>query len=219
ISRKIVCEPPTLNEGLLPRTIGIRVPSTYASHDVHVVSFGTRIWPCLRASALACVQNGGIKKQRGPAKHSTICRWSTLCDMLTISLVALSLFAPSLAAIGPRADVKLVNANVAPDGFTRSAVTANGVIPGPLITANVGDQFNLNVINQLTDSTMLLSSSIHWHGFFQRNTSWADGPAFVSQCPTCEPVVSRSCLLRIPPPSPSPSIPPHGTNSAPLTMP
>ncbi|KAJ7064361.1 laccase [Mycena amicta] len=103
--------------------------------------------------------------------------------MLTISLVALSLFAPSLAAIGPRADVKLVNANVAPDGFTRSAVTANGIIPGPLITANVGDQFNLNVINQLTDSTMLLSSSIHWHGFFQRNTSWADGPAFVSQCP------------------------------------
>ena len=23
----------------------------------------------------------------------------------------------------------------------------------------------------------------HWHGFFQKGTTWADGPAFVSQCP------------------------------------
>ncbi|KAJ7776229.1 laccase 1 [Mycena metata] len=90
---------------------------------------------------------------------------------------------PSLAAIGPTADITLVNAAVAPDGFSRSAVTANGVVPGPLITANKGDTLNLNVINSLTDNTMLLSSSIHWHGFFQKNTSWADGPAFVTQCP------------------------------------
>ncbi|KAJ7055783.1 laccase [Mycena amicta] len=97
--------------------------------------------------------------------------------------LAFSLAAPALAAIGPTADITLVNAQVAPDGFTRSAVTANGVVPGPLITANVGDEFSLNVINELTDSTMLLSSSIHWHGFFQAGTSWADGPAFVTQCP------------------------------------
>ncbi|KAJ7734089.1 laccase [Mycena metata] len=98
-------------------------------------------------------------------------------------LLTLSLISPSLAAIGPLADITLLNANVAPDGFSRSAVTANGVVPGPLIVANKGDDFNLNVINALTDDTMLLSSSIHWHGFFQKNTSWADGPAFVTQCP------------------------------------
>ena len=23
----------------------------------------------------------------------------------------------------------------------------------------------------------------HWHGFFQKGTAWADGPAFVTQCP------------------------------------
>ena len=23
----------------------------------------------------------------------------------------------------------------------------------------------------------------HWHGFFQKGTNWADGPAFVNQCP------------------------------------
>ncbi|KAF8166763.1 laccase lcc6 [Mycena galopus ATCC 62051] len=33
---------------------------------------------------------------------------------------------------------------------------------------------------------MLLSSSIHWHGFFQKNNSWADGPAFVTQCPIAQ---------------------------------
>ncbi|EEB99853.1 hypothetical protein MPER_00360, partial [Moniliophthora perniciosa FA553] len=43
----------------------------------------------------------------------------------------------------------------------------------------------LNVVNNLNvpDQTMLQSTSIHWHGFFQRTTQWADGPAFVTQCP------------------------------------
>ncbi|KAJ6511592.1 yellow laccase [Mycena vitilis] len=103
--------------------------------------------------------------------------------MFALSLLGLFLIAPSLASIGPTADLTLVNAVVAPDGFSRSAVTANGVVLGPVIVANKGDEFNLNVVNSLNDSTMMLSSSIHWHGFFQKNTSWADGPAFVSQCP------------------------------------
>ncbi|KAJ7166988.1 laccase [Mycena filopes] len=98
-------------------------------------------------------------------------------------LPLLSLIASASASVGPTADITLVNAVVAPDGFSRSAVLANGVVPGPLIIANKGDQFNLNVINSLTDTSMLLSSSIHWHGFFQKNSSWADGPAFVTQCP------------------------------------
>ncbi|KAJ7827250.1 laccase, partial [Mycena olivaceomarginata] len=103
--------------------------------------------------------------------------------MFFFPLLALSLVSPSSAGIGPIADITLVNAVVSPDGFSRSAVTANGIAPGPIITALKGEEFNLNVINALTDHTMLLSSSIHWHGFFQKNTSWADGPAFVTQCP------------------------------------
>ncbi|KAK7042858.1 multicopper oxidase/laccase [Favolaschia claudopus] len=91
------------------------------------------------------------------------------------SLFSLSLFSLSFAAIGPTADLTLTNVDVAPDGFSRSAVTANGIVPGPVITGNKGDEFNINVINSLTDNTMLLSSSIHWHGLFQQNSSWADG--------------------------------------------
>ncbi|KAH9477711.1 Laccase-2 [Psilocybe cubensis] len=55
--------------------------------------------------------------------------------------------------------------------------------PGPLIRAHKGDIFRMNVIDQLVDTSMLLSTSIHWHGFFQNKTSWADGPVGVTQCP------------------------------------
>ncbi|KAJ7479518.1 yellow laccase [Mycena latifolia] len=100
------------------------------------------------------------------------------------SLVALSLVSSAVGVmIGPTADLVISNAVVAPDGFSRSAVLAAGLVPGPTIIANKGDEFNLNVIDSLTDNTMLRSTSIHWHGFFQPNNSWADGPAFVNQCP------------------------------------
>ncbi|TDL19075.1 laccase [Rickenella mellea] len=80
-------------------------------------------------------------------------------------------------------DLNIVNANISPDGFSRSAVLAEGTFPGPLLTGNKGDSYELNVVNQLSDNTMLRSTSIHWHGFFQHGTNWADGPSFVNQCP------------------------------------
>ncbi|TFK34036.1 yellow laccase [Crucibulum laeve] len=103
-------------------------------------------------------------------------------------LVTLSFLSTTYAAIGPTADLHIENKNISPDGFTRSAVLAGasaggGVFPGPLITANKGDTFHLNVIDSLTDTTMLRATSIHWHGFFQKGSSWADGPAGVTQCP------------------------------------
>ncbi|KAJ7100468.1 laccase [Mycena epipterygia] len=99
-------------------------------------------------------------------------------------ILALSLLSGSFAnSLGPIANLPIVNKRIAPDGFSRSTVLAGGTFPGPLITGHKGDRFLLNVQDHLTDNTMLRSTSIHWHGFFQRNTSWADGPAFVNQCP------------------------------------
>lgn len=37
--------------------------------------------------------------------------------------------------------------------------------------------------DQLTDNTMVRSTSVHWHGLFQKDTSWADGTSFVSRKP------------------------------------
>ncbi|KZP20931.1 multicopper oxidase [Athelia psychrophila] len=87
------------------------------------------------------------------------------------------------AAIGPVADLVIANAIIGPDGFNRSTVLAGGTFPGPLITANKGDYFQINVQDELTDPTMLLSTSIHWHGIFQNRTAGMDGAAFVTQCP------------------------------------
>ncbi|KAF8969186.1 laccase [Flammula alnicola] len=89
----------------------------------------------------------------------------------TTLVVAIALALEAGAAIGPIATLNIANANIAPDGFTRSAVLAGG------------DNFQLNVVNSLTDITMDKTTSIHWHGFFQKGTAWADGPAFVTQCP------------------------------------
>ena len=65
-----------------------------------------------------------------------------------------------------------------------------------------GDTYNINVTNQLNDSSMMLGATIvctdfvdepviilaskhfkHWHGIFQHNSPLNDGVAFVTQCP------------------------------------
>ncbi|KAG1810914.1 laccase [Suillus subaureus] len=85
--------------------------------------------------------------------------------------------------IGPVADLVIVNAQVSPDGFVKSAVLAGDTLPGPIITGQKGDTFKINVTNHLNDETMLTGTSIHWHGLFQRHSNQMDGTAFVTQCP------------------------------------
>ncbi|THU97492.1 laccase precursor [Dendrothele bispora CBS 962.96] len=105
---------------------------------------------------------------------------SLLGSLLTALILGVT---QASAAVGPEADLVIVNSDIAPDGFTRSAVLANGVFPGPLITGQKDGQFRLNVINELTDTSMLTPTSIHWHGLFQKGSNWADGPSFINQCP------------------------------------
>ncbi|OCH85821.1 laccase 2 [Obba rivulosa] len=100
-----------------------------------------------------------------------------------VALTTLYLSMRIVAQIGPIADLPIVDATIAPDGYPRAAVLANGTFPGPLIQGNKGDTFQIDVIDQLTNETMLKTTSIHWHGIFQQGTAWADGPAFVTQCP------------------------------------
>ncbi|KAJ7464321.1 laccase [Mycena galericulata] len=98
--------------------------------------------------------------------------------MLPIAIFALSAFSGTYAAIGPSANLEIVNKRISPDGYSRSSVLAGGTFPGPLIKGNK-DHFSLNVEDKLTDTSMLVSTSI--------GTNYADGPAFVTrvmpQCP------------------------------------
>ncbi|KAI0097738.1 multicopper oxidase [Nemania sp. FL0031] len=66
----------------------------------------------------------------------------------------------------------------APDGFQKFMIVANGQSPGPLIEANNGDTIRVHVNNLMPDR----STTIHWHGVDQRNTTWMDGVIGVSQC-------------------------------------
>ncbi|KAI0406861.1 Cupredoxin [Xylaria palmicola] len=66
----------------------------------------------------------------------------------------------------------------APDGFQKPMILANGQSPGPLIEANTGDTIRVHVNNLMTN----WSTTIHWHGIDQRNTTWMDGVSAVSQC-------------------------------------
>ncbi|KAI0289075.1 laccase [Russula brevipes] len=99
-------------------------------------------------------------------------------------LLSLAAFSGTLSfSIGPRGVLPIVNKEIAPDGFNRASTLAAGTFPGPIIRATKGDTFSIKVIDLLTDDSLDLATSIHWHGFFQRHSNYADGPSFVTQCP------------------------------------
>ncbi|KAK6237459.1 hypothetical protein QUC31_002928 [Theobroma cacao] len=57
-------------------------------------------------------------------------------------------------------------------------VTVNGRFPGPTIYVREGDRVIVNVTNHAK-----YNMSIHWHGLKQYRNGWADGPAYITQCP------------------------------------
>ncbi|OAO91252.1 LAC16 [Arabidopsis thaliana] len=61
---------------------------------------------------------------------------------------------------------------------SKPIVTVNGQFPGPTIVAREGDTILIKVVNHVKYNV-----SIHWHGIRQLRTGWADGPAYITQCP------------------------------------
>ncbi|MQL92565.1 hypothetical protein Taro_025195 [Colocasia esculenta] len=61
---------------------------------------------------------------------------------------------------------------------TKSIVTINGQFPGPRILAREGDHLVVKVVNHAQNNVTL-----HWHGVRQLRSGWADGPAYITQCP------------------------------------
>ncbi|KAL5550078.1 hypothetical protein UlMin_000254 [Ulmus minor] len=61
---------------------------------------------------------------------------------------------------------------------TKPIVTVNGKFPGPTLHAREDDTVLVNVVNNVK-----YNLSIHWHGIRQIRTGWADGPAYITQCP------------------------------------
>ncbi|KAH9735164.1 Laccase-11 [Citrus sinensis] len=61
---------------------------------------------------------------------------------------------------------------------SKPIVTVNGMFPGPTIYIREGDRVLINVTNHAQ-----YNMSIHWHGLKQYRNGWADGPAYITQCP------------------------------------
>ncbi|KAJ0494397.1 putative laccase [Helianthus annuus] len=57
-------------------------------------------------------------------------------------------------------------------------VTVNGKFPGPHIVAREGDRLLIKVNNHVSNNI-----TIHWHGIRLLRSGWADGPAYITQCP------------------------------------
>ncbi|KAL9066325.1 MAG: hypothetical protein Q9161_007617 [Pseudevernia consocians] len=75
-------------------------------------------------------------------------------------------------------DVTWVNRD--PDGlYERPVIGINNQWPVPALKANVGEQITVHLTNQLGNET----TSVHFHGIFQKGTNSMDGPTGVTQCP------------------------------------
>eukprot|EP00253_Pinus_taeda_P000936 PITA_00936 len=57
-------------------------------------------------------------------------------------------------------------------------VTVNGQLPGPTIYVRNGDTVIVKTYNRAQ-----YNATLHWHGVKQLRTGWADGPAYITQCP------------------------------------
>ncbi|KAG1874307.1 laccase [Suillus subluteus] len=81
------------------------------------------------------------------------------------------------------AELVITNAKIAPDGYFIDAIVVNGQTPGPVLTAQKGESFQINVTDLLVDESMNKSTSVHWHGIKQYGSAEMDGTAMVTQCP------------------------------------
>ncbi|WOH00924.1 hypothetical protein DCAR_0520300 [Daucus carota subsp. sativus] len=106
----------------------------------------------------------------------TLCfRWSQALLFLFITCTATFIMADA-ALKTYQFDVQVKN--VSRLCHAKPIVTVNGMLPGPTVYAREGDQILINVTNHAQ-----YNLSIHWHGLKQFRNGWADGPAYITQCP------------------------------------
>ncbi|XP_027074401.2 laccase-17-like [Coffea arabica] len=96
-----------------------------------------------------------------------------------VALMALSLLLPQHAlGITRHYELNITMLNVTRLCHTKSLVAVNGQFPGPRIVAGEGDRLLIKVNNHVSNNI-----TIHWHGIRQLRSGWADGPAYITQCP------------------------------------
>ncbi|CAK9161203.1 unnamed protein product [Ilex paraguariensis] len=93
-------------------------------------------------------------------------------------LGVLWLFSQPAAAATKQYQFDIQVKNISRLCHAKPIVTVNGRFPGPTIYVREGDRVLVNVSNHAQ-----YNMSIHWHGLKQFRNGWADGPAYITQCP------------------------------------
>ncbi|KAI5321760.1 hypothetical protein L3X38_030831 [Prunus dulcis] len=93
-------------------------------------------------------------------------------------LVACLLFPASVECMVRHYKFNVVQKKTSRLCSSKPIVTVNGRYPGPTIYAREDDTVLVKVVNHVKYNV-----SIHWHGIRQLRTGWADGPAYITQCP------------------------------------
>ncbi|KAK7259001.1 hypothetical protein RIF29_24595 [Crotalaria pallida] len=111
-----------------------------------------------------------------------ICHPATFFGALMLAISSIGFF-PMVVIANPGAITRHYTFDIRVQNVTRlchtkSIVTVNGKFPGPPIYAREGDRVVIKVVNHVQNNV-----SIHWHGIRQLQSQWADGPAYVTQCP------------------------------------
>ncbi|KAG2592877.1 hypothetical protein PVAP13_5NG584700 [Panicum virgatum] len=99
------------------------------------------------------------------------------CSLLMAALMLLASIT-QVQGITRYYDFNVTMANVTRLCATKSIVTVNGQFPGPKLVAREADRVVVRVTNHAQHNI-----SLHWHGIRQLRTGWADGPAYITQCP------------------------------------
>lgn len=104
---------------------------------------------------------------------------------MIVGICLFVLYAPSIA-VAKSHTWRITTGSRAPDGYNRSVILVEGVFEYPLEVAQ-GEQVKITVINQMPKTWPSASNNagvaLHWHGLSMRNSQYADGVAFISQCP------------------------------------
>ncbi|KAM6582384.1 hypothetical protein CsatB_009386 [Cannabis sativa] len=98
--------------------------------------------------------------------------------LLKIVLLLSFLFPAMVDSLVRHYNFRVVLRNTTKLCSTKPIVTVNGHFPGPTLYAREDDNVVVRVTNHVT-----YNLTIHWHGVRQVRTGWADGPAYVTQCP------------------------------------
>ncbi|CAN4088790.1 unnamed protein product [Withania somnifera] len=100
-------------------------------------------------------------------------------SVIGLLTLALFLIKPSSSSqIIRRFSYNIEQKNVTRLCRTKRLLTVNGKYPGPTIFVHEGDYVEVKVTNRSPWNT-----TIHWHGVRQLRSGWADGPAYITQCP------------------------------------